>query len=142
MASTKKPTASKGIYQLHVALLGSTPHNNWPLCLTGGNACPPEDVGGPGGFGDFVQSMSDPEADGHFENWTWHGGPFDPEGFDINTTNAMVDAEMTSHLWCRIQHDVSKAYGIASVDHDLLVRAQKATRGKLPALLKTWSTST
>ena len=55
---------------------------------------------------------------------------------------AMVDAEMTSHLWCRIQQDVSKAYGIASVDHDLLVRAQKATRGKLPALLKTWSTST
>jgi len=39
---------------------------------------------------------------------------------------AMVDAEMTSHLWCRIQQDVSKAYSILNVNHEILLRAQKA----------------
>jgi len=67
-----------------------TPYNDWPLCLTGENACPPEDIGGPGGFADFVQSMADPEGDDHFENWNWYGGPFDPKGFDVNTTNARI----------------------------------------------------
>lgn len=48
---------------------------------------------------------------------------------------AMVDAEMTSHLWCRIQQDVSKSYGIQSVNHELLTRVQKASRQKMPMLL-------
>ena len=107
MASTKKPIAPQHIYQLRVALLdiapviwrhrvvvegimAVTPYNDWPLCLTGENACPPEDIGGPGGFEDFVQSMADPEDDDHFPNWTWHGGPFDPKGFDVNSTNARI----------------------------------------------------
>ena len=55
---------------------------------------------------------------------------------------AMVDAEMTSHLWCRIQQDVSKAYSILNVNHAILLRAQKATRDKLPAYLKACSSST
>ncbi|PIQ56135.1 MAG: DNA polymerase III subunit epsilon [Comamonadaceae bacterium CG12_big_fil_rev_8_21_14_0_65_59_15] len=49
---------------------------------------------------------------------------------------AMVDAEMTSHLWCRIQQDVSRTYSIATVNHDLLVRAQRVSRNKLPVLLQ------
>ena len=48
---------------------------------------------------------------------------------------AMVDAEMTSHLWCRIQQDVSKTYRIQSVNHDLLTRVQKVTRAKMPDFL-------
>jgi hypothetical protein len=71
-------------------IMAATPYNDWPLCLTGENACPPEDVGGSGGFENFVQSMADPEDDDHFENWTWYGGPFDPKGFDVNTTNARI----------------------------------------------------
>jgi DNA polymerase-3 subunit epsilon len=49
---------------------------------------------------------------------------------------AMVDAEMTSHLWLRIQQDVSKTYGIASVNHELLAQAQTATRDKLPLVFR------
>lgn len=48
---------------------------------------------------------------------------------------AMVDAEMTSHLWCRIQQDVSRTYGIQSVGHELLTRVQKVSRLKVPTLL-------
>lgn len=40
----------------HVVVEGlfpATPYNDWPLCLAGENACPPEDVGGTGGNADF-----------------------------------------------------------------------------------------
>jgi hypothetical protein len=30
-------------------------YNTWPMCLAGANACPPEDVGGPPGYMEFVQ---------------------------------------------------------------------------------------
>lgn len=52
---------------------------------------------------------------------------------------AMVDAEMASHLWCRIQQDVSKNYGIQSVNHELLTRVQKVSRAKMPTLLQACS---
>ena len=49
---------------------------------------------------------------------------------------AMVDAEMTAHLWCRILQDVSKTYGIASVGHALLTRVQKTSKMIMPSLLR------
>ena len=49
---------------------------------------------------------------------------------------AMVDAEMTSHLWCRIQQDVSRTYGIRSVDHALLMRVQKLSAAQVPGHLQ------
>jgi DNA polymerase-3 subunit epsilon len=54
---------------------------------------------------------------------------------------AMVDAEMTSHLWCRIQKDVSETYRIRSVNHDLLTRVQKVTKAKLPDFLAACSST-
>ena len=49
---------------------------------------------------------------------------------------AMVDAEMTSHLWCRIQRDVSETYGVQLVNHELLTRVQKVSRIKIPTMLQ------
>jgi len=49
---------------------------------------------------------------------------------------AMVDAEMTSHLWCRIQRDLVKSYSLASVDHELLARIQRVSRSQLPTVLR------
>jgi DNA polymerase-3 subunit epsilon len=49
---------------------------------------------------------------------------------------AMVDAEMTSHLWTRIGQDVSKTYSVVRVNHELLVRIQKTSSAKVPMLLK------
>lgn len=61
--------------------------NTWPICLGGQHACPPEDVGGIGGYIDFLEAMQDPEHDEHRAMWRWHGGPFDPYGFDMNAAN-------------------------------------------------------
>jgi DNA polymerase-3 subunit epsilon len=50
---------------------------------------------------------------------------------------AMVDAEMTSHLWCRLLADVRGAFGAAAVSHALLARAQRSPRTHFPRILGT-----
>jgi DNA polymerase-3 subunit epsilon len=52
---------------------------------------------------------------------------------------AMVDAEMASHLWCRIQSDIAKTYGIRAVNHGLLTRVQCTSRVQVPTLLRSYS---
>lgn len=64
--------------------------NTWPMCIAGANACPPEDVGGPSGYMDFVQAMRDPVHEEHGEMWRWHGGPFDPTAFSLNDANRAI----------------------------------------------------
>jgi DNA polymerase-3 subunit epsilon len=49
---------------------------------------------------------------------------------------AMADAEMASHLWCRIQSDVTRTYGIQSVHHELLTRAQSVPKAHVPVLFR------
>ena len=52
-----------------------------PLCLEGERACPPEDCGGPWGYGDYLAAIADPQHEQHEEMLEWRG-PFDPEAFD------------------------------------------------------------
>lgn len=60
---------------------------NFPWCLDGTNACPPEDVGGEPGYMAFVQAMSDPDHPDHSDLMQWYGGPFDPTAFDLQEAN-------------------------------------------------------
>ena len=64
--------------------------NDWPMCLAGENACPPEDVGGPPGYMNFLQAMRDPNHEQHADYWRWWGGPFDPNTFSINAANMAI----------------------------------------------------
>ena len=61
-----------------------------PYCTAGANACPPEDVGGPHGYMDFLEAILDPRHAQHADMWRWNGGPFDPAGFDTNSANAAI----------------------------------------------------
>jgi hypothetical protein len=53
----------------------------YPLCLEGERACPPEDVGGTGGYAEYLEALADPKHEEHESYLEW-GGPFDPEKFD------------------------------------------------------------
>jgi len=64
--------------------------NSWPICLAGENACPPEDVGGGGGYMEFLEAIRNPAHEEHVAMWRWCGGPFDPRGFDVNAANAAI----------------------------------------------------
>lgn len=44
-------------------------HNDWPMCMAGKNACPPEDVGGPPGYMDFLEAMHNPTHERHADYW-------------------------------------------------------------------------
>jgi len=63
------------------------PGRRYPVCLEGSHACPPEDVGGIGGFYEFLQTIADPDHPEHQNSLEWAGGNFDPEVFDLDKTN-------------------------------------------------------
>ncbi|TDG05989.1 3'-5' exonuclease [Paraburkholderia guartelaensis] len=48
---------------------------------------------------------------------------------------AMVDAEVASHLWCRLQHDIAQTYGLKRIDHALMARLQKTSKTKVATFL-------
>jgi hypothetical protein len=60
------------------------------VCIDGQNACPPEDVGGPGGYSEFLDAISDPKHEEHASYLEWAGGSFDPAEFDLAATNAAL----------------------------------------------------
>jgi hypothetical protein len=60
------------------------------VCIDGQNACPPEDVGGSGGYSEFLKTISDPKHEDHASYLEWAGGSFDPAEFDLAGTNAAL----------------------------------------------------
>jgi hypothetical protein len=59
-------------------------------CIGGENACPPEDIGGAPGYGEFLEALSDPQHPEHVEQKQWIGRPFDPRAFDLVEVNARL----------------------------------------------------
>jgi hypothetical protein len=54
----------------------------YPICIKGKRACPPEDCGGPWGYMDFLDIISNPKDPEHDSMLEWVGGKFDPEHFN------------------------------------------------------------
>jgi len=61
-----------------------------PVCLEGGGACPPEDVGGIPGYEMFLEAITDPSRPEHADMLEWAGGDFDPLHFDLAGTNDLL----------------------------------------------------
>ena len=57
------------------------------LCLDGQRAGPPEDVGGIGGYEEFVKAIRNRRHPEHSSWLEWVGGSFDPEKFDLEAVN-------------------------------------------------------
>lgn len=53
----------------------------YPICLEGERACPPEDVGGPWGYAEYLAAIADPKHERHDEYLEWRGA-FDSQAFD------------------------------------------------------------
>ena len=56
---------------------------NYPVCIKGKRACPPEDCGGIWGYEELLEIIKNPEHEEHEEMLEWLGGEFDPEDFDV-----------------------------------------------------------
>jgi len=58
------------------------PTRSYPRSVGGARACPPEDVGGPYGYEEFLAAIADPRHEEHASYLEWVGGAFDPAAFD------------------------------------------------------------
>jgi hypothetical protein len=75
-----------------------TVEKSWPVrfalrhavCLAGEHAAPPEDVGGTGGFSEFLEAIGDPTHDEHENYVEWSGGNYDFEHVDFAEINARL----------------------------------------------------
>ena len=59
----------------------------YPVCVKGKRACPPEDCGGIPGYYNLLEALQDPSHPDHEELSEWVGGPFDPEAFELDEVN-------------------------------------------------------
>jgi len=54
----------------------------YPRCVSGKRACPPEDCGGPGGYQNLIETIGDPEDPDYEDIKMWLGEDYDPDYFD------------------------------------------------------------
>ena len=74
-------------------LVAATTVPRKPACIDGARCCPPEDVGGPSGYFEFLRVLLAPEPDEADEQRRmkrWSGGRFDPDRFDLAKTDKVV----------------------------------------------------
>ena len=71
----------------------------YPVLLAAVGRCPPEDVGGPPGYEEFLAALSDPEHEAHAEMLEWCPGGFDPHAVDpLQIEQAL---QKTARRWTR-----------------------------------------
>lgn len=63
------------------------PRMQYPICIAGENACPPEDCGGPYGFQELKSTLAGKDSKNKDELLTWLGGFYNPSTFDPNFVN-------------------------------------------------------
>jgi len=59
--------------------------SQYPVCVKGKRACPPEDCGGVRGYKELVEIIADPEHEEYDEMIEWVGEGFDAEAFDAKS---------------------------------------------------------
>src|SRR5271157_166996 len=85
-----------GDYWKHEILVEKTflfqPGTQYPICLGGKRACPPENCGGPSGYKELLDILSDPSHSEHEERFGWLSGDFDTEKFDVASVNMRLQS--------------------------------------------------
>lgn len=71
----------------------------YPILIDGTGRCPPEDVGGPWGYSEFLEALADPSHERHAELAQWASGSFDPLVVNIDHHAKAVDA--LARKWSR-----------------------------------------
>ena len=71
----------------------------YPCLVEAAGRCPPEDVGGPWGYREFLDAIADPNHDEHAERLEWIGGSFDPAIVDVQGLTQAV--ERLAKRWTR-----------------------------------------
>ncbi len=70
--------------------LKSDPDVKYPVCIDGAMNCPPEDVGGMGGYMRMLRVLRNPNNREYESFINWLGGDFNPREFDITKVNKQL----------------------------------------------------
>jgi hypothetical protein len=71
-------------------LIDPVPGLVYPRLIEAAGRCPPEDVGGPWGYAEFVQAIRDPDHVRHAEFKEWIAEDFDPNNVDAQRLGEQV----------------------------------------------------
>jgi len=71
----------------------------YPVCLAGRRACPPEDCGGPWSYSDLLEALANPDHLEHEELRGWAPPGFDPTHFDLEEANAAIRSPHSLEGW-------------------------------------------
>ncbi len=80
-------------------IIDAIPALPYPLLVDAVGRCPPEDVGGPWGYAEFLEAIADPEHENHDDMVRWAGERFDPNTIDV-TVYAQAVAKLAK-AWSR-----------------------------------------
>jgi len=80
-------------------LIDPVPGIIYPRLMEAAGRCPPEDVGGPWGYAEFLEAISDPGHERHAEFKEWIAEDFDPNVIDADRLGEQV-AELAKR-WSR-----------------------------------------
>lgn len=75
------------------------PGVDYPICLAGRRACPPEDCGGPWGYADLLAALADPAHPDHEHLREWTPLGFDPDYFNPEETNLAMQSPRPLEGW-------------------------------------------
>ncbi len=84
-----------------VGKLTGRPDQDFPACVAGERACPPEDSGGPYSYEEFLDALTDKHHPEHRDTKQW-AGAFEPEVFSVQQANAAVGAMF---VWAKERRD-------------------------------------
>ena len=71
----------------------------YPCMIDAVGRCPPEDVGGPWGYAEFLEAINDPKHERHSEFSDWISQPFDPN--TVNLEKLAKAVEKLAKQWTR-----------------------------------------
>ena len=63
-------------------LIDPEPGTLYPRLIEASGRCPPEDIGGPGGYAEFLEAIGNPKHERHAEFKEWLADDFDPNLVD------------------------------------------------------------
>lgn len=75
------------------------PGVEYPICLAGKRACPPEDCGGPHGYAQLLEVLADPNHPEHEELKEWAPIDFDPDYFNVDVTSLEMRSPSPLEGW-------------------------------------------
>ena len=71
----------------------------YPVLIDARGRCPPEDVGGPWGYDEFLEALADPDHESHADMKVWAGRNYNPKVVDVEALAASVAA--LAKAWTR-----------------------------------------